>query len=107
MTTDAFETFTLDIPEDSEDYSVSHAVTFGNVTVRVLTDPHQYNILKGATDPLSAIKAFIHPDDWNAFDRWMSNRKQLDDKTLTTIFNSLVEKPTGHPTNGSPDSPDT
>jgi hypothetical protein len=104
-----FETFPIDIPDDVKNgdaLDVSHAVTFGNVTVRVLKEPHQYNILKGAQDPLSAIQAFVHPDDWTAFDRWMAQRRQLDGDTLGKIFNALVEKPTGHPTPASPDSSD-
>lgn len=105
MTTTEYPTFAIDVGDDEAPLEVSHAITLGDVNIRVLTEPHQYKILNGQQDPMSAIKAFIHPDDWNGFDRWMSNRKHMDDKTLTKIFNALVEKPTGHPTDASSDSP--
>lgn len=107
MTTTEYQTFAIDVPDDEAELEISHAITIGTVSVRVLKEPHQYKILNGANDPLSAIRAFIHPDDWVAFDRFMSGRKQMDDKTLTKIFNALVEKPTGHPTGASPASSDT
>jgi hypothetical protein len=107
MTTPDYEVFAIDLPEDVENFTVSHAIKLGDITVRVLAEPHQYNVLKGATDPLSTIRAFVHPEDWAAFDRWAGARRNMGDDTLTRVFNAIIQKPTGHPTIGSSDSPAT
>lgn len=107
MTTAPYDTFVIDIPEDSDELVISHAVTISGVTVRVLAEPHQWNILKGATDPLTAIRAFVHPDDWPPLDNMLTRRKNLNDGTISKVLNALTEKPTGHPTAPSSVSPDS
>lgn len=95
----------VNLPEEGDaELEVSHLVEIGGVEVRVLAEPHQWHLLRSSTDPVSIIKAFIHPEDYSKLDNLLSGRRQVDADTFSLILNALVEKPTGHPTNGSPDS---
>lgn len=99
----------IDVPELSIDIdldvelAVSHRVRIGAITVRVLAEPNQWSLQKYETDPMMLFRAYVHPDDWDALDRYLTTVRLPNAKYLE-IVTKLLEKPTGYPTNGSGDS---
>lgn len=95
----------IELPDfDMADLAVSHTFTLGKTQMRVLAEPHNYNVLRGAESPLSVVRAFLHPEDWPQFDRIMSTLPVVSDDFLTKVMDAIVNKPTGRPTERSDES---
>lgn len=95
----------FDLPEDSdEELALSHVVRIRKQEFRVLAEPHQWHLLRSSSDPVSIFRAYVHPGDFAALDALLQSQRQMPDGAFAALLTAFMEKPTGHPTKGSPDS---
>jgi hypothetical protein len=88
---------TIDLPPVCE-FEVTRTVTIGTVAVRILKDPSPWLMVQTADDPLAAVKAYVHPDDWSALNNLLLSRRDLPTDKVKEIVNALTSD-SGHPTN--------